>query len=328
MKYLTESSRTRLSGLALTAALTLPTACPVEAQTRAPEAWSKGVWEEECACYRNIDYGTATWFEIGRDMKQDFDFWPVRPGARRQPLIIFAHPGGITKTVRVEEDPDEIGNYDKLMKPARAAGFAVASIEFRHPVSNDNIVPPPHEDIITAIQFMRSRAAELGIDADNIFLMGSSRGTLTSWTGLQDDRIKPASKNKAKRQTSLVNAVFVYNAQTTYRGQEMADLFIVPAERRVYVASWRAEHPQDPLFGSAIGSVTPDDPPIWLNHEAAFFNHPIHAVDMTNHHPDFGPALCAAYVAAGIGDRCQAHDLVAPDDKWVGFTEFFTMHMK
>ena len=87
-------------------------------------------------------------------------------------MIIFAHAGGNTKTVPVEHDPNRSGTYEMLIAPARAAGFAVASIEFRHPVSNDEIVPPPQRDILTAIQFMRLSASELGIDADNIFLMG------------------------------------------------------------------------------------------------------------------------------------------------------------
>lgn len=282
-----------------------------------------GKMHDDCLCYRDVRYGGAEWFDesIGKTLTQDYDFWPAFPGAVNQPLIVYAHPGRVSKTIKVNTDPEQSKIYDKVIVPARAAGYAVASIEYRHPVENEDIDPLPDNDIPQAIQALRAKAGELGIDPNNVFLMGSSRGTLVVWAGVQPEGMQPGKKNKS--QSTRVNAVYAYNAQASYRGQEVADLFIYPAQRELFVADYRSKHPKEAQFGSALADITADDPPMRLNYEGAFYRTWVPARQITVHHPDFGLALCAAYATAGIGTRCEARDQVPSELAYDGFIAFF-----
>lgn len=286
-------------------------------------------WRPDCSCYRRIDWGTESWFDptYPDTFKQDFDFWPVSRGATKQPLVIWTHPGGGVKHIPVESDPNNPTLYDKIILPAKAAGFAVASIEYRHPVHNDYLVPPPHWDIGLAVQSLRNMADELGIDPNNIFLIGGSQGTLNVWQAQQTD-LKLEGAQGAAGQSSLVNAVYAYNAQATYRETENAKWFLVPEDRKAYIKDFRKDHPQYANFGSAAGSVHRLSPPAMLKFEAPFFRRLVTRGEAKTHHPDAGLKICEAYQKARIGALCQAIDNVPKSEDYKGFTDFFRSHMK
>jgi acetyl esterase/lipase len=290
-----------------------------------------GVWKDDCKCYRSVVWGPELWVDTTyrvphQNFQQNLDFWPLQRHATNQPLIIWAHPGGGTKFIPVQSDPENPTLYDKIIVPARANGFAVASLEYRHPVHNDYIVPAPHVDIGLAVQSIRAMADSLGIDPNNIFLMGGSQGTLVVWQGMQPDMKQPGADGPAG-QSSLVNAVYGYDAQATYQGTEVADMFLVPWDRQSFLDNWLIEHPQDPLFGSAVSSVTSAAPPLIVKYERAYFNRLVTTDELTVHHPDFGLALCAAYVTAGIPDKCQSFELVPKDEDYAGAYPFFLSYM-
>ncbi|MBP6750380.1 MAG: hypothetical protein KA144_12125 [Xanthomonadaceae bacterium] len=265
----------------------------------------------------DLCYGIAEWNEPtlnGRRLEQTFDFYRV-PTSAPAPLVIWAHPNGSSKYLSPDRDL-----FKALVLPALASGFSFASIEFRHPVTNEAEVDSPtnpgvpHRDIARAIQFIRANAKALGIDKRNVFLVGGSRGTLTLWTALQDDMAIPDSSDPVARQSTRVNAVFGVNAQTTYDGVEFADRFLVPADRPVAKAAWRLEHPKYAQFGSAILSVNAGakpDPPVMLRYDHPFVRRLITLQELEGmvevHYPDFGLALCAAYLEAfGTSSRCSA----------------------
>ena len=292
---------------------------------------ASGVWDTECRCFRGVTWGSETWFDAsyrpdGWTFTQSLDFWPVYRGATHQPLIIWAHPGNGFKEIGVTRNRETPTLYNKLIVRARAAGFAVASIDYRHPVQNDDLTPVPHDDIGRAVQSLRAMAGDLGIDPQNMFLIGSSQGTLGIWQALQPDLMVPGAEGPAG-QSSAVNAAYAYNAQATFRGQENADRFIVPAERDLYQALWLAEHPQDAQFGSALASVTPASVPIMLKYERAYFNRLVHIFEMSNHHPDYGLALCEAYALQGIAERCSTEERVPKEQDLLGAIPFFLNHL-
>ena len=286
-------------------------------------------WQPECSCFRRLVWGPETWFDASypATFQQDFDFWPVTRGATNQPLVIWAHPGGGVKHIKPESNPDEPTLYDRIILPAKAAGFAVASLEYRHPVHNDNIVPVPHNDIGLAVQSLRNMAPELGIDPNNIFLVGGSQGTLVVWQAQQPDLQVPGAVGAAG-QSSLVNAVYAYNAQATYRGRENARWFLVPEDRESYVTDWKTKHPQDDLFGSAAGSVHRRSPPLVVKHELPYYRRQVTEAEAIPHHPDAGLKLCEAYRKAGIGKRCQNFDNIPKADDYKGYIEFFISHLR
>jgi hypothetical protein len=274
-----------------------------------------GHWEDDCACYRDMRWGSARWIEpaTGQQLTQSLDFFPLSMTASKQPLVIYAHPNLATKTIQTT-DP----RWSRLIAPARAAGFAVASIEFRHPVENDDIVPTPHNDLAQAIRWITDHADTLGIDTRNVFYLGHSRGSLLLWTALAYSGVLPDS----------VNAVYCYNGQVSYRGKELAERFVFAPDRAQILNEWLQEHPQDPLFGSALYSVDAADPPLLLKYELAFFNRLVSAAEINEHHPDFGLAMCAAYAEAGIGSRCQAIDQVPSEQGYDGFVPFFQKYLR
>ncbi|MDG9923348.1 MULTISPECIES: alpha/beta hydrolase fold domain-containing protein [unclassified Pseudomonas] len=280
---------------------------------------------------RNLCYGEATWNEPTLEgeplLEQVFDYFPLA-GATPAPLVIWAHPNGKTKWLKPGSEA-----YLALVQQAHDQGFAFVSLEFRHPVSNEDIVPVPHRDIAQAIQFIRANAEALGVDPDNLFLVGQSRGSLGLWTALQNDMADPGSDDQLLQQSTRVNAVFAYQGQTTYDGREFADLFLIEADRRAAKAKWKKDHPQYALFGSAIRSVGDDDPPVLLRYAHPFVGRPLSAREMARqdslHYPDMGPALCAAYAQAfGDNRHCSAQDNVPAGQAFDGYAQFFRQYLR
>jgi acetyl esterase/lipase len=289
---------------------------------------------------KDICYGTATWREPtlgGIWLQQRFDFYraPGAGGGTLAPLIVWAHPNGGSKLIAPGSGADNV-----LLKPALAAGFSFASVEFRHPVVNENEADSPtnpgvpHYDLARALQFIRANASALGIDRRNVFVVGGSRGTLSLWTVLQNDMAIPTSPDPVARQSTRANAVFAYNAQTTYDGREFADLFLVEADRPAYKAAWQAQHPKYAQFGSSIQSASADDPPLMLRYDQAFVGRLVTQQELAGvdsvHYPDFGLAICAAYRLAGIGTRCtvEADPRFDGAEGYNGYVEFFRQHLR
>jgi hypothetical protein len=289
----------------------------------------------------NLCYGPAAWPEpsiLARPwLQQTFDFYRAPPGALPAPLIIYAHPNGSTKSIAPGSP-----TYMALVAPALNAGFSFASIEFRHPVVNDDQADSPlnsgvpHYDIARAVQFMRANAQALGIDRRNVFLLARSRGTLALWTATQNDMADLNASDPVLRQSTRVNAVYTYNAQTTYDGLEFGDLFIVPSDREIHKTAFRLEYPKHAQFGSAVRSVTADDPPVKLFYDRKFIGRQVTLQELETmdevHYPGFGVELCAAYQRAGVAGKCEvAHDEVYSDTSLVfgnNYVEFFKRHLR
>lgn len=292
----------------------------------------------------DLCYGAEVWREPtlgGRWLQQSFDFYRAPPVADGlpAPLIIWAHPNGTSKQLT----PGKM-TYEALVRPALAAGFSFASIEFRHPVTNEREAASPddpgvpHRDLARALQFIRANAVALGIDRRNVFFVGGSRGTLTLWTALQDDMADPDSADPVARQSTRVNAVFGVNAQTTYDGVEFADLFIVEGDREIAQEAWRQEHEKYAQFGSALRSVSgefPADPPVMLRYDQPFVREQVtlEALEamVEVHYPDYGLALCAAYARAGIAERCSADAdprFASAAAAYEGYVDFFRQHLR
>lgn len=289
----------------------------------------------------NLCYGKEVWREptLGNAwLAQNFDFYRA-PSSAPTPLIIWAHPNGRSKAL-----PPDSRMYQALVAPALHAGFSFASIEFRHPVTNeqeaDSPTNPgvPHHDVARALQFIRANAEALGIDKRNVFFVGQSRGTLAIWTALQDDMALPNSPDPVARESTRVNAIYGMKAQTTYDGIEFADLFVAASDRDQVVADFVAEHPRHAQFGSAIRSVSAGaqpDPPVRLIYDAPVVPRLVTYAEMQQmdsiHYPNFGPALCQAYLRAfGNSARCSYDaDARYKDDMlaYAGYIAFFKAHL-
>lgn len=284
------------------------------------------------AVVRGLCYGPEAWHEptVGKNVRQALDFWPAlaRQG-RPAPLILWAHPNGMTHFIA---DNAQSTLYRDLVQPALAGGFAFASVEFRHPVVNESIVPAPHLDVALAVQFLRAHAERLNIDPHNVFIVAQSRGSLGLWTALQDDLADPGHGDPVRRESTRVRAVFAYQPQATYDGLEFADLFVADAHRDRAKAWWRQVHPQHASFGSAIRSVDAGDPPVRLRYAGAPHAQPLTYADFRQgvdvlHYPDAGAALCDAYRRSGVSRRCEVDFGISRDRAFEGYTQYFTDHL-
>jgi hypothetical protein len=194
--------------------------------------------------YVDYCYGSSgvNWTEAinGVDIKyvRRFDYWrgPNTDGLTL-PLIIWSHPNGSTETIGVDSDLEE-----RLVKRALGRGFALMSIQFRHPTSSQKRYtiplpgksPPdadakPATDIATAVQFARQNTRQLQIDPANIFLVGQSRGSLAVLTALIKDQKKPVPGTGDEAlivKSSKPRAVFAIQAQVTYEHNQLRDTFI------------------------------------------------------------------------------------------------------
>lgn len=287
---------------------------PLSTQDMAP------YWERSCNCYRNVPWGAERWFEnsLQREVAQVYDLWlPVVSPEKPMPIVIWAHASGSDHVI-----PTKGPVYKGLVQPALAAGMAVMSVEFRHPVDNAYLGAVYHDDLLQVIQYARTLAPVMGLDVQNVFLASRSRGSLAVWTAMQDDRAQAAGSAQ-EQQSTRVNAVFAIQAQTTYMSEENA-LYLYEDERAAYLK----RKPSNPLFGSAVGSVTADDPPVLMRYTPAFYRRLVHRNELSAHHPDYGLTLCQRYTDLGRGGDCVAEDLVPQNRYFSNVIPFFQRSLK
>lgn len=264
-----------LIGMSLAAAAGIAVAEPCRKVTSEAELASYTEAQgTQATLARNICYAEGTeWLERNRSnsanvkLDQRFDYY--RPSAlaptQKLPLIIWAHPNGMSEDLAPEDNL-----YTQLVTRALDMGFAFMSVEFRHPVSSQEYsgepkLDIPNTDIARAVQWARHRAAMLGVDPTNIFLVGQSRGTLGLLNALSRNLADADSPFPYRTKSSRVRAVYAVQAQTTYVRDQIKRDFIQPAD-------WTAFDSRYANFlqpGSAVDEISTDDPPVAMRYEQA-----------------------------------------------------------
>ena len=115
-----------------------------------------------------IDVETFTYKETeGKDLKLDL-YYPPNRKRNKYPLIYFCHGGGWISGFR--NQPNNVS----WCKYLASKGFIVSSIDYRYGFKNDM------EDILSdytgGLEYLKDHSEELGIDKDNIVLIGLSAG--------------------------------------------------------------------------------------------------------------------------------------------------------
>jgi hypothetical protein len=194
-----------------------------------------GRWCGEARCLRGVAWGIESWFdpEAGQVLWQDLDFFPVERDPFASPLILYVHPPRESKAI----DLVGVSSATRLVRAARASGFSVASIEYRHPVGDDlnNDARLLDNDIAQARRWLHSQARQLGIDTGNVFLVDQSRGSLGLWTMLQQ------RQDLALR----VNAAYSHQLRASSQGVEVARRFVVESDWLAFVDRMPPEHAYD-----------------------------------------------------------------------------------
>ena len=90
------------------------------------------------------------------------------------PLVVFLHGGGWRAGSRRSAGPAYARLSPTPFERVAQAGIAVASVDYR--LSGEARWPAQLHDVKAAVRWLRSRAGELGIDADRIAAWGESAG--------------------------------------------------------------------------------------------------------------------------------------------------------
>ena len=107
----------------------------------------------------------------GEHPMQKMDVWLSEGKGAPTPAVIFVHGGGFRNGDRKDS------RLGERIPKCRAARVALVSVEYRLLKDAGDVKPPVRvcmDDVMAAIRFVRSKAAEWNIDTSRIGLTGSS----------------------------------------------------------------------------------------------------------------------------------------------------------
>lgn len=209
----------------------------------------------------------------GKHPKQTLDFWRAK-GDGPAPVLVFIHGGGWRNGHR-----SRVGS---LVKQCLDRGISVATVSYRFVQEAGDIEPPvkaPLTDAARAVQFIRHKAGEWGVDKSKVVLSGSSAGACTSlWIAFHDDLADPKAEDPVARESTRVLGAAVTGPQTSLDPRQMrewtpnigygAHAFGIKGNFEAFLAErerllpWIREYSPHEL-------VSKDDPPVALFFSAA-----------------------------------------------------------
>lgn len=178
--------------------------------------------------------------------KLKLDLYRAETAASRQPLVVVIH-GGSWNGGNQRELP-------ALNRYLASHGYAVAAIDYRH--SPTWHFPAPLEDVFSAIEFLKTHAAEFGIDADRIVLIGRSAGGQLA-----------LSAAYAQRDAAIRGVVAFYAPTDLALGYEKPSAPAVFDSRKVledYLGGPPAGNPEAYALASPLNFVDATTPPTLL----------------------------------------------------------------
>ncbi|MEB3372210.1 alpha/beta hydrolase [Saccharopolyspora mangrovi] len=115
-----------------------------------------------------------------------------RPPVESAPVVLFVHGGGWRVGSRESFCPTWQDWSPSPFARLVSAGFAVVSVDYR--LSGEAVFPAQLDDVTAALQWIRDRAADLGVDAERIVVWGESAGGhLAALLGLTATREAPGA---------------------------------------------------------------------------------------------------------------------------------------
>ena len=276
----------------------------------------------------------VTDLRYGPHERNVLDIWKAKPQPGQtgpRPVVVYFHGGGF-------RGGDKSSVPAWLIIKCLDAGISVVSANYR--LSQTAAFPAPMIDGARAIQFVRYKAAELGIDPDRIAASGNSAGAgIALWAGFHDDLADPKSGDAVERVSSRVCCLGVDGAQTSYDPRFIKSLIGGRAHEHPALCWFygiksdaEADSPRaQKLYeeASPINFVTSDDPPVIMFYAEPDAPLPADAkAGQGIHHPRFGRALKSKLDPLGVecivrhwGDFPKADEPV--EDMCRDMTRFF-----
>lgn len=298
---------------------------------KAPAVPAEGKPAKPKAPVANVPTPTAANVAYGDHERQVLDFWKAKSD-QPTPLLFYIHGGGWVGGSK--EKVSSVGLDDYL-----AAGISVAAINYRMvPAATAAGVKPPVQwplhDAARALQFVRSKAGQWGLDKTRIGATGGSAGACSSlWLAFHPEMADRKSKDPVARESTRLTCAAVNGAQTTLDPKQMRDWipnskygghafgfggFDKFFDARDQIMPWIKEY-------SPYEWVSADDPPVLLNYSAA----PPAAGEMAKdptHSATFGVKLEEKLRAVGV--ECYLVYPGAPQGKYTTVSQFLIDKLK
>jgi acetyl esterase/lipase len=224
------------------------------------------------------------------------------------PVVVFLHGGGWRLGSRHAAGPAYRGADPAPFERVAQAGVAVASVDYR--LSGEAVWPAQLHDAKAAVRWLRSRAAELGIDGDRIAAWGESAGGhLAELLGLTHDDPALEGGIGVSGPSSAVVAVAAWYAPSDVRAVagDLGGDPLDPTTREAQLLGAPApEVPDAAAQASPVTHVSPAAPPFLL----------LHGRD-----DRFVPCVQSERLAAALeaaGADVEMHLLDGADHMWLG----------
>jgi len=191
--------------------------------------------------YLDVPYGgDSDPDQLGNNL---LDLWLPEnvPPQTLVPLLIFVHGGGF------DAGRKEAAYGTNLVPLFLEAGVAVATINYRFSSQLPFIQSSNNPHLISlldsarALQFLRFFGPDLGIDPLQVAINGTSAGGgISLWLAFHDDLASPDSPDPIQRQSTRVDCIGPYKAQTTYDPREIkgilpgTDVYLDPYLMAIY----------------------------------------------------------------------------------------------
>ncbi|QSW97672.1 alpha/beta hydrolase [Haloterrigena alkaliphila] len=181
------------------------------------------------------------------------------------PVVVYIHGGQWLYGDKA--DPAEVPMFEHFARQ----GFAVASIEYRF--ATEATFPAQIRDVNTAIRWLRARADDYGLDAENVATWGTSAGAhLAALAGVTNDVDEFEGDGPANHSSDVQAAVSWYGIMALDRMRETAhpdspyEYEHDEAPESLLVGETVGENPETGRYASPLEYVTDDDPPLLLYH--------------------------------------------------------------
>lgn len=184
----------------------------------------------------------------------------VPTGVEQPPVVVWVHGGGWREGDRrlVPLQWGQQAMFQRLVD----AGIAVATVDYR--LVAESSLPGPVHDVVAAVRYLRTYAAELGVDAARLALWGESAGAhIASVAGLAAGHASPdewlvGSIGVGTERADVAAVVWWYG---------IADLTVDPRlVRELWPATSTEEREELARRLSPVNLVRADSPPLLIMH--------------------------------------------------------------
>jgi acetyl esterase len=246
--------------------------------------------------HANVSYGP--------DESNVLDFWQAPTGAPN-PLLVMIHGGGFRAGSKAQVSAG-------FLQACLQAGISLASIEYRF--TQKAPYPAQMLDCARALQFIRSKAGEWGLDPKRVAATGGSAGAgISLWLGFHKDLADSKSSDPVARESTRLTCILPTNMQCTYDPRVIKTLipgnaYDVSAIKFLYglpvTFNWDTDAISPELDAkikdaAPITHLTKDAPPVYaVSAKAADVPGNIHNANFARH---------LKKLMDGLGVECEIH---------------------